>query len=234
MKRLLIDNAGALVLGRDAESGKAQLHPDFAAFCRDQGVEVRVCQRYRARTRGKSESGVKYVKRNAVAGLAFVSFAALRGHLGRWSLEADERVHGTTHEAPRVRFERDEKKALRALGSPALPVRRRRPQRRVATDCLVDVDTVRYSVPHRLVRERVEVLVGLDEVRICHGGAEVARHRRTTEPHATVREPAHYAGLWRTTEAPTRTCATDAGLAATGRSLEDCARIVQAAAGGAS
>lgn len=231
VKRLLIDNAGALVLGRDAQSGQARLHPDFAAFCRDQGVEVRVCQPYRARTKGKSESGVKYVKRNAMAGLEFVSFAALQGHLGRWCLEADERVHGTTHEAPRVRFERDEKGALRALGSPALPVRQRRLARRVATDCLVDVDTVRYSVPHRLVRERVEVLVGLDEVRIFHGGAEVARHRRTTEPHATVREPAHYAGLWRAAEAPSRTCASDASLATTGRSLEDYARIVQAAGG---
>ena len=74
----------------------------------------------------------------------------------------------------------------------------------------------------------------LDEVRIFHGGAEVARHRRTTEPHTTVREPAHYAGLWRATDAPSRTCAKDAGLAATGRSLEDYARIVRAAAGGAS
>jgi hypothetical protein len=29
-----------------------------------------------------------------------------------------------------------------------------------ANDALVDVDTVRYSVPHRLVRTDVEVLVG--------------------------------------------------------------------------
>src|SRR5690606_31540399 len=59
---------------------------------------------------------------------------------------ADERVHGTAHEAPRVRFERDEKHALQALPSNVLPAHSRLLRRRVATYCLVDVDTVRYSV----------------------------------------------------------------------------------------
>jgi transposase len=31
---------------------------------------------YRARTKGKTEAGIKYVKRNALADLAFESFAA--------------------------------------------------------------------------------------------------------------------------------------------------------------
>jgi hypothetical protein len=99
------------------------------------------------------------VKRNAIAGLSFPSFAALEAHLARWIATADQRIHGTTHERPDVRFERDERAALRPLPSPVLPVRERRVTRRVATDCFVDVDTIRYSVPHRLVQRRVEVLV---------------------------------------------------------------------------
>lgn len=224
---LLLDNAGALVVGRDAQTGTATLHPTFAQFCRDWGVEARVCRPYRARTKGKTESGVKYVKRNALAGLEFVSFAALDAHLGQWMLDADERIHGTTHEAPRLRFEAAERTALRALPKQPLPVRERRLQRRVATDCLVDVDTVRYSVPHRLVRETVEVLVGEDAVRIFFGADEVALHRRSREPHARVVEPAHYEGLWRRAEA-----ATEAAPAVEtfGRRLADYAAVVEGGA----
>ena len=48
-------------------------HPAYLAFCRDWDVQPRACQPYRARTKGKIESGVKYVKRNALAGRRFAS-----------------------------------------------------------------------------------------------------------------------------------------------------------------
>jgi hypothetical protein len=99
------------------------------------------------------------VKRNAIAGLSFASFAALEAHLAQWMVTADQRIHGTTFEQPAVRFDRDERQALLPLPSVTMPVRQRRVSRRVATDCFVDVDTIRYSVPHRLVRCSVEVLV---------------------------------------------------------------------------
>jgi transposase len=224
-KRLLIDNAGALVVGRDAQSGKAHLHPDFAAFCRDMNVEVSVCRPYRARTKGKTEAGVRYVKGNALAGLDFVSFAALEAHLSRWCAEADARIHGTTHERPCERFERDEKAALLPLPTAALPVRERRLKRRVATDCLVDIDTVRYSVPRRLVRRDVEVLVEQEVVRIFYDGQEVARHRRSSEPHSRVIEPSHYEGLWRVV--PSTTEEAPPPVETFGRSLAEYAAIVE-------
>jgi transposase len=199
-RRLLLDNAGALVVGRDHAAGTARLHPAFDAFCRDWGVEARACQPYRARTKGKTESGVGYVKRNALAGLAFASFAELEAHLARWMVEADRRIHGTTHERPCDRFEREERAALRPLPANPLPVRQRRVSRRVATDCFVDVDTIRYSVLHTLVRRTVEVLVGDEEVTIFDGATVVARHRRGHEPYARVAIASHFDGLWRRPE----------------------------------
>ncbi len=59
---------------------------------------------------------------------------------------ADERRHGTTHETPIVRFDRDERTRLRPLPIRALPRREQRLRRHVAHDALIDVDTVRYSV----------------------------------------------------------------------------------------
>lgn len=196
-RRILIDRAGALVVGQERETGTARIHPAFAAFCKDWGVEVSACRPYRARTKGKTESGVGYVKRNAIAGLAFESFAALEAHLARWMVEADQRIHGTTHEQPAVRFERDERDRLKPLPSPALRVRERRLQRTVATDCFVDIDTIRYSAPHTLVLSKVEVLVGDAEVVIFHGRDEVGRHRRGTEPYQRIIDPRHFEGLYR-------------------------------------
>jgi transposase len=194
-RTLLIDNARPLVLRR--AEGRVVLQPAFEAFCRDWDVRPVACAPYRARTKGKGESGVKYVKRNGLAGRDFEHAAALDAHLEQWTHEADRRVHGTTRMRPIDRFLRDEASALRGLPERPLPSRHQRLRRRVGADALVQVDTVRYSVPHRFVRDMVEVQVGDDVVRIFHGAAVIATHRRSSAPHDLVVDPAHYDGLIR-------------------------------------
>jgi transposase len=194
---VLVDNARALIVDRVGDV--AQVHPEFKAFCTDWGVVVQACQPYRARTKGKTERGVGYVKGNALAGREFESWAALDAHLAQWMVGADEREHGTTHEAPRRRFERAEAAALGPLPARPIPVRQRRETRRVAADCFVDIDTVRYSVPHRLVRCKVQVLVGDEEVIVYDGLDVVARHARCREAYQRIVEPTHFAGLCRVT-----------------------------------
>ena len=221
-RMLLGDNARALVLGRDRATGTVSFHPTYLAFCRDWDVQPRACAPYRARTKGKTEAGVKYVKRNALADQAFDSFARLEQHLAEWMVLADQRQHGTTREAPIVRFNRDERNQLRPLPVRAWPRRVQRLRRRVALDAFVDVDTVRYSVPHRLVRDHVEVVVQDDRVEIFHGVDLVATHARSTEPFARVVNPTHYAGLWRVDTVPAPT----PSLALLGRDLGEYAAIV--------
>jgi transposase len=218
---VLVDNAKALII--DREGGVVRVHPAFEAFCKDWGVAVRACRPYRARTKGKTERGVGYAKRNALAGRQFESWAALEAHLESWMQMADERIHGTTHEPPRLRFERDEAAALSPLPARPLPVRQRREARIVAADCFVNVDTVRYSVPHRLVRRSVQVLIGDDEVVVFDGDQIVARHARCAEPHQRVVDPAHFEGLCRVTTSD-RLVTTP--LAPYGRSLADYAAVI--------
>ena len=222
---VLGDNARALVLDRDRATGTVHFHPAYLAFCRDWDVQPRACAPYRARTKGKVESGVKYLKRNALAGLAFESFHALEHYWAGWAHEADGRVHGTTHEPPRTRFAREEQAALRPLPARPLPRREQRQRRRVAHDAFVDIETARYSVPYQLVRDHVEVAVDEETVRIFHGTTLVATHPRTREPYARVLDPAHVAGLWRVpTSAPEP--GREAPLAALGRSLDVYAAVV--------
>lgn len=226
---VLGDNTRCLVVGRNREAQTVTFHPAYLAFCRDWEVQPRACQPYRARTKGKTESGVKYVKRNGIAGRQFESFTQLEAHLAEWLLIADQRVHGTTHERPVERFEREERAALRPLPARPLPTHGRRLQRRVANDSLVDIDTVRYSVPHRLVRDHVEALVTPTEVRIFHGEDLVAVHARSSEPHARVVEPAHFEGLWKRTPVE-NIVPISQPLAALGRSLDDYAAVIGGAA----
>lgn len=195
---LLVDNSRCLVLQHNVEKRLVTFHPGLVALARDCGAQLRACAPYRARTKGKVESGVKYVKRNALAGRTFASFAALEQHLASWMERVDGRVHGTTNEVPRDRFQA-EAAALLPLPSSSLRVRgERRFRRRVSSDGFVDVDTVRYSVPVEHVARNADVTVVEDEIIVAVDGRVVATHLRTREPHSIVEDVSHRRGLYRT------------------------------------
>jgi transposase len=77
-RTLLVDNAGALVIRNDRRKRIVTLTSGFEAFCRDWGVQARACAPYRAQTKGKTESGVGYVKGNALAARRFSSLEGLK------------------------------------------------------------------------------------------------------------------------------------------------------------
>jgi transposase len=193
---LLLDNAKALVKHHDAATREVEFNDRLHAFARYWGVRPIACAPYRARTKGKDERGVGYVKHNAIAGRSFSSWGALEAHLAWWMREvADTRVHGTTGEAPMARFEREERQALRPLnGRP--PFRQLRElMRRVQNDACVDVDTNHYSVPWKLIGADVSVLVSGSQVRIHHGGIEVACHDKRLGRRERAVDRAHLHGI---------------------------------------
>lgn len=195
-QEVLLDNPRALVAHHDAATREVRFNARLHAFARYWGFRPRACAPYRARTKGKDERGVGYVKANALAGHRFASWAEMESHLAWWMREiADARVHGTTGEAPRVRFERDEAAALQPLaGRP--PFRQLRELvRRVHSDCAVWVDANSYSVPWRLIGETVQVTVADGTVRICHAGHEVAVHAQAAGRHRRIVDPAHFHGV---------------------------------------
>ncbi len=195
-EEVLFDNPRALVARHDAATREVTFNPRLHAFARHWRVRPRACAPYRARTKGKDERGVGYVKRNALAGRGFASWPAFEAHLEAWTREvADVRVHGTTGEAPIERFRRDEASALRPLGG-VPPFRAMRELiRRVQSDCAVEVEANSYSVPWRLIGERVRVTVGAGVVRISHAGREVAVHAACAGRRERVVDPAHFEGV---------------------------------------
>ena len=115
-QEVLLDNARALVDYRDAATREVRFNDRLHAFACYWRIHPCACAPYRARTKGKDERGGGYVKRNAIAGHAFISWAALEGHLDLWMREiADRRVHGTTGAVPLVRCQQAEAAALAPL-----------------------------------------------------------------------------------------------------------------------
>src|SRR6476659_3393547 len=170
-EEVLMDNPRALVVRHDAVSRSVQFNDKLIAFAKHWGFRPRACAPYRARTKGKDERGVGYVKRNAVAGRAFESFAALEAHLDAWVREvADVRIHGTTGEAPAERFAREEATELRSIAGLTSFQALRELTRKVQADCAIEVDGNAYSVPWRLIGERVRVTVTADVLRVVHAG----------------------------------------------------------------
>ena len=195
-EEVLLDNAKALVEHHDAGTREVVFNARFHAFARYWGVRPVACAPYRARTKGKDERGVGYVKHNAIAGRSFASWAALEAHLAWWMREvADVRVHGTTGEAPILRFERDEAAALRSLAGRPSFRQLRELTRWVQNDGCIDVDTNHYSVPWRLIGAQVSVMVSSDEVRILQSGTEVARHRQRRGRRERAVDAAHLRGI---------------------------------------
>jgi transposase len=195
-EEVLLDNDRGLVARHDRATREVEFNARLRAFAKHWGFRPHACAPYRARTKGKDERGVGYVKKNAIAGRCFESWSALEAHLDGWVRDvADQRVHGTTGEVPIERFRRAEAGALRSIaGIPPFEMAREL-VRKVQADCVIGIDGNAYSVPWRLIGESVRVVIAGDQLRISHGGREVAVHHRRTGRFARVVDPLHFDGV---------------------------------------
>ncbi len=106
-EEVLVDNQKAAVLShRSGESPRFNLR--FVDLADHYGFVPRACQPYRARTKGKDERMVGYIKQHFfVRYRAFDSWAHLNQLAEQWlRQEADLRLHGTVKEVVAERFQR--------------------------------------------------------------------------------------------------------------------------------
>ena len=99
-RRCLYDNAKVVTLGRDDE-GRTEWNRRMLDFALRLGFELKLCRPYRAQTKGKVESGVKYVRGNLWPSIRFTDDADLNRQALQWcDAVANRRIHGTTHQVP--------------------------------------------------------------------------------------------------------------------------------------
>lgn len=182
---ILYDNPRTIVRDKDEATGRVVWNATFKDRMDFYGVEIRLCRYYRAQTKGKVESGVRYIKRNALAGRRFRDLEELNDWLLKWCVTvADERVHGTTHEKPVDRFLRETLIPV-DLRSPA--PREQVLQRIVPRDGFVAIEANRYPVPLEWAGRTVEVRLQSETLWITPGGAEPIRHQRLEGKHQVAR-----------------------------------------------
>jgi hypothetical protein len=125
------------------------------SFAGHYGTAVLPTKPYTPRHKGKIESGVKYVKGNALKGHTFNSLAEQNQHLLEWeSKVADLRIHGTTRQQVIRIFEEVEKPALLPL-PPSRFELFHEALRRVNRDGHVQVQEAYYSVPPEYLGQEI-------------------------------------------------------------------------------
>ncbi len=176
---ILYDRMRTVVLGTQADAqgrSRPKFNATFEAFAHYWGFTPRLCQPYRAQTKGKVESGVKYVKRNFAPGRVFRDLDDFNAQLATWQATvADERTHGTTHQRPIERFKDEAAALVPTAGQPSYLAAMVR-ERVVADDWLVSIEGNRYSVPFALIGQTVQVVREGGQWVVRHRGAVVTQH----------------------------------------------------------
>ena len=193
---ILYDRMKTVWTGTD-DRGEIIWNAVFFDFARYWGFTPRLCRPYRAQTKGKVESGVKYIRRNFLCGLLGReprSLADLNAELRRWLAEvANQRIHGTTREPIQIRWQED-RLSLQ-------PVKEHLPypfandeQRKVARDAYVSWQGSRYSVPWQYAGKEVWVCEQDRDVEVRCGAELIARHTAARR-HQVVTQSEHHQGI---------------------------------------
>jgi hypothetical protein len=180
--QLLYDRTKAVVrthVGREVSLGERLFHPEALASAHHYGFSIRLCRAYRAKTKGKVESDVHYVRERLLRSHSFHSYEQANESWERWNEDvARERVLGTHGELVAVRAERDHSALLPLPPAPDLVTERT--TRILARDGLLSFEGRRYAIPDARPGERVELVLGAEEIEAYStvDGHRLARHRR--------------------------------------------------------
>ena len=193
-RRCLYDNAKVVTLGRDEDKAPVwnRRMLDFALRV---GFEIRLCQPCRAQTKGKVESGVKYVKGNMWPSLRFTGDADLNRQALEWcDGVATRRIHGATRRVPWEMLMEERPRLGRLPGRNALAPYLRE-DRKVARDGFVNWEGSRYGVHWKWAGRVVQAGQRQGTVEVWAGHERIAAHPRAQRPGQRFILPGQWPGL---------------------------------------
>jgi len=195
-REVLIDNPKALVLSHTRDG--VRFHERLLDLAGHYGFRPVACKPARARTKGKDERMVGYIKGHFFQRYrSFESFEHMN-RLGEIWLrqEADPQIHGTVREVVAERFGRE---APHLCPLPRVRYDTSyRERRQVSWDGYIDVRGNRYSVPDSLCGTEVMVRISLEGIlSIYSGEGRVAEYRLRPVQDGWVTIPEHHERLWR-------------------------------------
>jgi transposase len=199
---MLHDNLKTAVLEREAD-GTIHWNPRYLDFADYYGFTPKACRPYRAQTKGKVESGIRYVRGNFWPGLKFMDLTDLNQQARDWlDQTANVRVHSTTGEVPFSRLPLEQLQSMD--GKPDYDTSLIT-FRRATKDCFVSYDGNYYSVPSEYARKTLELkeTEGHELLILNAQGDEIARHCVVNGHNQHITVAAHYEKI-RSTSRPAR------------------------------
>lgn len=186
-RTLVPDNLKAAVIRAAFDHGDhPALNRTYRDLARHYGFKIDPTPPRAPKKKGKVEAGVKYVKRNALAGRDGQDVDDINSTLLVWCRDiAGQRIHGITGKRPLEVFEAIEQSQLLPL-----PTRRYEPtvwkEARVHQDAHVVFDRRLYSVPWRWTGRTVWICATASAVTIYGDDVRLATHdRRGAGTHST-------------------------------------------------
>lgn len=174
-ERVVIDNLKAAIVKAVVHDPEAQR--SYRELAEHYNFLISPCRPRTPEHKGKVESGVHYVNRNALAGRTFPTIQEKNVYLLRWVMQvAGVRDHGTTHEAPLDRFEKE-----RPFLKPLPPDRYELvvwKEAKLHPDCHVVFEYNYYSAPCRLVGQKLWVRALSQRIELYHQHERIATHPR--------------------------------------------------------
>ena len=190
-RQIVCDNLKAGVIAASRyEPGINRTYQEMAAHYGTAIVPTRV---RKPRDKAKVEVAVQVVERWVLAKLRhhrFFSLGELNAAIGELIDELNSRTMRRIGSSRRALFEAIERPALQSL--PTEPFEYAEWKRcRSGLDYHIEVQGHWYSVPHRLIREVVEVRITDRTVEVFHHGVRVAVHVRSPMRHRHTTVPDH-------------------------------------------
>lgn len=179
VSRVIIDNAKCAITRachRDPEVQRA-----YAELAEGYGFKIDPCPPREPQKKGRVEAGVKYVKRSFLPLRTFRSLTEGNRQLRDWVLEVGNRTHGSTRKPPLSQFVQIEQALLIALPAVA-PELATWSRVKVHRDGHVQLDYRYYSVPYRLIGQRLWLKATEGLVSVFDAHQLVATHPRQKQP----------------------------------------------------
>jgi transposase len=192
-RTLLYDNLRSAVLERLADA--IRFHPtllELAAWYRFQPRPVAVA---RGNEKGRVERAIRFVRERFFAARRFIDLADLNTQALLWCQgEAAERPCPEDRDRSVRACFQEEQPRLLALPAEPFPCEERVIVRAAKTP-YVRFDLNDYSIPHTHVRRTLEVLAGVETVRIVEGATVLAVHPRSYDRRQQIEQACHIQAL---------------------------------------
>ena len=203
-QRLVIDNLKSGITQAIWDDPHVQIA--YRECAEHYGFLILPCRPATPEHKGKVEGGVSYVQGRFMGGKGVLELSQANRDVRKWCQEeAGMRIHGTTKEQPRRRYEEVEKGRLKALPQTPYDLAIWK-KAKLHRDCHIVFEGSYYSAPFRLVGQSLWVCAGTHQVRMFTEKHElVATHERASKPGERKTHRDHYPaeklpGLERTRE----------------------------------